>query len=174
MKKYIGISGQAPRGWGPVPGVQATADFIRAAGLPSPRLPSGPPPYYDPRAWADATSAANCYGYAMNVRSWLHLGHIARRAMPETVCVRFNKAVSDGLHPAPLDDPPDIRGHYLTALVDGCGWHWYRKDASGYWSHKEGLEPVTNLDRSGCAIRDPKIADRGPYHRFIGYFYVPY
>ena len=58
-------------------------------------------------------------------------------------------------------------------------YHWYRQDKDGYWSHKRGLLPVTNLDASGKKIKDPKKADRNysssgglNYNVFVGYFKI--
>ena len=39
-------------------------------------------------------------------------------------------------------------------------YHFYRQDSNGYWSHKPGAMPVTNLDAQGRLIYDPAIASR--------------
>ncbi len=150
-------------------------DFIAAAGLPVPLYNGRQAPSYTPEKWIDGRLryGVNCYGYALGVDDWLTLGSLDRAGRPDTVCVRFNKAVGDGLIPAPQENPPDIEGYYLVALVDGKGWHWYRKDADGSWSHKDGEGMPSKLDAAGLPITDPKTADRGPYTNFIGYFYTP-
>lgn len=51
-------------------------------------------------------------------------------------------------------------------------YHWYRQDADGMWSHKQGTTPVKRTDESGNLITDPQIADRGRYTVFVGYFAV--
>lgn len=72
-------------------------------------------------------------------------------------------------------------GTYKVALV--CyktGWwiftsqdyHWYRQDADGYWSHKQGTTAVKRTDDSGMLITDPETCDRGSYTNFVGYFAV--
>lgn len=72
-------------------------------------------------------------------------------------------------------------GTYKVALV--CyktGWwiftsqdyHWYRQDADGYWSHKQGTTAVKRTDESGKLITDPENCDRGSYTNFVGYFAV--
>jgi hypothetical protein len=158
-------------------GDQPVENYIMLAGLPPPR-----PDLADRRGrysrefWnaAGNVGGINCYGYALNIPEWIHIGELAMRPRPHTVSALFNLVVGDGLHPAPLRDPPDIEGYYLVALVSGQGWHWYRKDSARNWSHKDGSDPVTDLDASGFRIRDPRTADRGPYRHFEGYFYVPH
>lgn len=70
-------------------------------------------------------------------------------------------------------------GCYKVALVidTGCGYHWYRQNPDGTWSHKENSFYVTNLDSSGNVIYDPLTADRldclsGDFESFVGYFQV--
>ncbi len=87
-------------------------------------------------------------------------------------------------------------GHYLVALVatdkkmeipeetrhfcwdrhhdEYWDYHWYRQDADGFWSHKNGEDPASRLDASGVAIKNPKNCDRGLYRHFIGWFHVPH
>jgi hypothetical protein len=66
------------------------------------------------------------------------------------------------------------QGTYKIALVTApnIDYHWYRQDSDGLWSHKQGTAPVSRTDESGNLIFDPKIADRGEYTEFIGYFAV--
>ena len=60
---------------------------------------------------------------------------------------------------------------------------FYREDVNGYWSHKTGHDPITNLDASGNRIRNPEKIDRNydkidndhfNYGKFCGYFSVKY
>lgn len=51
-------------------------------------------------------------------------------------------------------------------------YHWYRQDADGYWSHKQGTTAVKRTDDSGMLITDPETCDRGSYTNFVGYFAV--
>ncbi len=53
-----------------------------------------------------------------------------------------------------------------------CDYHWYRQDSDGFWSHKQGNQEVTRLDKSECLITDPETANRGIYTIFIGFFEV--
>ena len=74
-------------------------------------------------------------------------------------------------------------GYYKIALVldtVDTNYHFYRQDASGYWSHKTGSSPVVNDDSSYNRIDDPLIANRlrrivttvvtPNYRVFVGYF----
>ncbi|NLY75833.1 MAG: hypothetical protein GX075_11085, partial [Firmicutes bacterium] len=65
---------------------------------------------------------------------------------------------------------------YKVALVistgEDKGFHWYRQDRNGLWSHKQGPLAVINKDESGNLIYNPRLCDRGIYDYFVGYFYV--
>lgn len=66
--------------------------------------------------------------------------------------------------------------YYLIAMVcipDGSDYHFYRQDASGLWSHKNGGNVARNTDDSGNLIYDPEFADRGRYTVFCGFYTVP-
>lgn len=39
-------------------------------------------------------------------------------------------------------------------------YHFYRQDRDGFWSHKPGGQPVTNLDAAGKLIYNPELANR--------------
>lgn len=56
----------------------------------------------------------------------------------------------------------------LIALViwPEVDYHFYRLDSDGYFSHKPGQTVARNVDNSGAMIRDPRVADRGPYTEF--------
>lgn len=55
-------------------------------------------------------------------------------------------------------------------------YHFYRKDSNGYWSHKRGLNAITNKDASGNKIRNPEKANRKyndvNYKVFVGTFRI--
>lgn len=51
-------------------------------------------------------------------------------------------------------------------------YRFYRQDSSGYWSHKQGSTPISNVDASGNAIWDPTICDRGSYPAVYGYYEI--
>lgn len=65
-------------------------------------------------------------------------------------------------------------GSYKVALIVGkTDYHWYRQNPDGFWSHKPGKEPVTNVDQQYNSIIDPQYAEWSKdYTKFIGYFAV--
>ena len=66
--------------------------------------------------------------------------------------------------------------YYLIAMAcipDGSDYHFYRQDASGLWSHKNGGNIARNTDESGNLIQDPEKADRGRYSVFCGFYTLP-
>lgn len=162
-------------GWNRDVGLQPVMDFIRAAKQPDARQVAVPRPVFDPERWnvRGVQINTNCYAYALQAPEWLHVGDLSVCARPRTVNRLFNRIVGDGLVPGPTGHAPDIEGYYQVAAVAGKGWHWYRKDADGFWSHKDGEGPATNLDASGEKITHPLAADRGHYWDYIGNFYVP-
>ena len=60
----------------------------------------------------------------------------------------------------------------LKSQAPGWDFHWYRKGRNGYWTHKPGGTPVTNLDNSAHLIPDPRTANRGPYTDFCTFMVV--
>lgn len=56
-------------------------------------------------------------------------------------------------------------------------YHFYRQNNNGYFSHKDGGLPVTNVDSSGNKIKDVRYANRKyknlNYTDFCGYMCVP-
>jgi hypothetical protein len=114
-----------------------------------------------------------------------HLHYIPKR---EELCK--GGARRDGLVEltGELKDIEIPRGYYLAAMFMKCchrsrhdtpssrvfDYHWYRQDADGMWSQKKSCSgPISNLDNSGHVIHDPRVADRGDYERFSGFFLVP-
>lgn len=136
-------------------------------------------PLYDPDWWNNDShrlSCNNCYNYASNYRTdnFAQPGMASGVSHSLTCATVIPAAVADGL----IDSPgannrcPD-EGH-LVALVMGPGWdyHWYRKGRNGYWSHKPGGTPVTNVDNNGALIRDPRTAARDGYTQFCTFMIV--
>ncbi len=67
-------------------------------------------------------------------------------------------------------------GYYRIALVfssSGKGFHYYRQDNTGLWSHKDGWTKATNKDKKGRLIKNIEQADRGSYDQIIGYYIIP-
>src|SRR5713226_4586825 len=85
-------------------------------------------------------------------------------------------AVADGLINAPnAHNRCPAEGH-LVALVmaPGYDYHWYRKGRNGYWTHKVGGSPATNLDNNSNLIPDPRTAARGVYTQFCTFMVVEF
>ena len=66
-------------------------------------------------------------------------------------------------------------GMYKIALgsyvEDGIAYfHFYRQDASGFWSHKNGTIPVTNVDENGSLLPNPLCIN--DYYGVYGYYMV--
>jgi hypothetical protein len=137
-------------------------------------------PLYEPTWWNDAGQKQfnnNCYNYATNYRSdtFAQPGKAAGSMYASLTCGSVKPAaVKDELIDSPsANNKCPAEGH-LVALVIAPGWdfHWYRKGRNGYWSHKPGGTPVTNLDNSGVTIPDPRTANRGPYTDFCTFMVV--
>ncbi len=69
--------------------------------------------------------------------------------------------------------PPE-RGHYIAMVVwPNTDFHFFRRDAEGWWSQKKGDTFVTNTYPNGSVVmdvEDPAIL--GSYKLFCGYFLV--
>ncbi len=85
-------------------------------------------------------------------------------------------------------------GTYKIALVYYCestegiehtGFHWYRQNPDGTWSHKSGQMPISSMDYGDCegirhVITDPLVCNRVcrdddecfDYNMFGGYYAV--
>jgi hypothetical protein len=61
----------------------------------------------------------------------------------------------------------------VLCFTEGRDYHFFRRDASGTWSHKRGDTFVTNTYLNGSSltdVEDPAIV--GAYKEFCGYFLV--
>ena len=75
------------------------------------------------------------------------------------------------------------RGYSKIALtVDpNTDYHFYRQDRDGYWSHKDGENPVKRYDANGAPIWNPQKAARDyrpnglrlNYTKFCGFYCAP-
>lgn len=136
---------------------------------------SGSEPHYNPSQWNDNYLDClnhNCYAYVLdnfqpgrpkrpqpghrNVTQKVFQSkdftreEIARRALvdnPSIFC-------TDPLKACP-------KGYYKGVLVIDTfnNYHWLRQDSNGYWSHKPGQLPVTNVDADGKLIKNPSTAN---------------
>lgn len=52
-------------------------------------------------------------------------------------------------------------------------YHFYRQDSNGKWSHKDGLNPITNRDARNKVIKNPLKSSRKykPTQKEYGYYY---
>ncbi|HVN86148.1 MAG TPA: hypothetical protein VMW17_15015 [Candidatus Binatia bacterium] len=137
-------------------------------------------PLYEPKWWNDGGQRQfnnNCYNYSTNYRSdtFAQPGLAAGAMYTALTCASVRPAaMRDDLIDAPgANNKCPGEGH-LVALVIAPGWdfHWYRKGRNGFWSHKPGSTPVTNVDNSGALIPDPRTANRGPYTNFCTFMVV--
>lgn len=142
-------------------------------------LPCKCGPIYEPGWWNVPSRQPhnNCYNYGTNYRTdtFAQPGKAANAQYTSLTCKSVRPAaIADKLIDAPnADNQCPAEGH-LVALVVAPGWdyHWYRKDRTGWWSHKPGGTAVTDRDNSGNRILDPRNADRGPYTDFCTFMVV--
>jgi hypothetical protein len=143
-------------------------------------------PLYEPAWWNDGAQKQlhnNCYNYASNYRTdtfWVipdgsQPGAAAGAMYTLLTCGSVKPAaVADGLIDSPAANNKCPGEGHLVALViaPGSDFHWYRKGRNGYWTHKPGSTPATNVDNSGVSISDPRTADRGSYTNFCTFMVV--
>lgn len=144
-------------------------------------------PIYEPDWWNDGGQiqySNNCYNYSTNYRtdpraqpgraSNSEYNDLSSCDPPAPAISAKAGAVSDGLIDWPEADNNCPSNGHLVALVvwPWYDYHWYRKGRNGYWSHKPGSSPVTNLDNDGNSISDPRTANRGGYTDFCTFMIV--
>src|SRR6266853_6049555 len=128
-------------------------------------------PLYEPDWWNDGGQKQfnnNCYNYGTDYRSdtFAQPGLAAGAMYSNLTCASVRPAAeADCLINSPSANNKCPKEGHLVALVIAPGWdfHWYRKGRNGYWTHKAGSTPVTNVDNHGVSISDPRTANRGPY-----------
>ena len=145
-----------------------------------PRAPAFDAPPYEPGIWKPPCIVAhnNCYNYANDkmTHSWAQPGKFGGLGLKKT----FSRGDLIGAAEKDLlvaKDNLDVdlgpgQGWYVAAAIseDGQDHHWYRQDANGFWSHKEGSEEPTTRDAAGQPILDPRNCSRGHYTNFCSYF----
>lgn len=136
-------------------------------------------PLYEPSWWNVPARQPynNCYNYATNYRTdtFAQPGEAAGAKYTSLTCASVRPAaIADKLIDSPGADNKCPEEGHLVALVVAPGWdyHWYRKDRTGWWSHKPGSTAATSLDNAGKKIYDPRSADRGPYTDFCTFMVV--
>jgi len=69
--------------------------------------------------------------------------------------------------------------YYKGAIVVApkTDYHYYRLNKEGFWTHKPGYKPSTEVDASGKLITDPETANRNygrlNYSDFCGFVCLP-
>ena len=137
-------------------------------------------PLYEPLWWNDGGQKQfnnNCYNYATNYRTdtFAQPGQAAGAMYTALSCASVRPAaIADALINSPAANNKCPEEGHSVALVIAPGWdfHWYRKGRNGYWTHKPGSTPVTNVDNNGSLIADPRMAARGPYTVFCTFMVV--
>lgn len=133
-------------------------------------------PAYEPAYWNsynDILRNNNCYNYGNNKRTdtFAQPGRDSGQMASTMSCSAVTTAaVNDGVAQMPVGGCSNSETQIALVVAPGTDYHWYRKDSNGYWSHKPGGTPATNLDNSGNVITNPETADRGMYTDFCGYF----
>ena len=134
---------------------------------------------FNPGFWNTAAyqTLNNCYNYATNRRTdtFAQPGRAAGAQATSMRCSNVtNGAVADGAHQSPNCVAAGQEPRWYMALViwRNVDYHWYRKQAEGYWGHKPGQTAARNTDNSGIVITNPETANRGNYRDFCGYFFA--
>ena len=135
-------------------------------------------PLWEPAWWNDGgpiQSGNNCYNYAANVRTDTYAqpgrANAVMFASMSPADVRL-AALADALVDAPARNRCPGKGHLVALFVSPWDFHWYRKHRNGFWTHKPGPDPVTQVDNAGQPIVDPRTADRAEYTQLVGFFTV--
>ena len=140
-------------------------------------------PLYEPAWWNNDWNRLvhnNCYNYSTNYRTdtFAQPGRASGVTHNVTCPTTTPAAVADGLINSPRAKNRCPREGHLVALVVYPttvvfrDYHWYRKGRNGYWTHKPGGTPATNVDNGGNLISDPRTANRGPYKVFCTFMVV--
>lgn len=138
-------------------------------------------PIYEPGWWnvPQRQPHNNCYNYATDYRTdtFAQPGKAAGAMYPSPISGAGVKpaALADQLVDAPSATastcPTDA--HLVAPVIwPGVDFHWYRRDKTGWWSHKPGGTSAINKDNSNKSIENPQKADRGNYTEFVGYMIV--
>jgi len=76
---------------------------------------------------------------------------------------------------------PSDKSKIALVVHPGEDYHFYRQDADGWWSHKDGANKVKRFDAEGQPIWNPKTAARDyrprgsflNYKDFCGFYCAP-
>ena len=125
----------------------------------------------------------NCYDYANNqaTDTFSQPGLGGGQRFSSYDCGNMGAAaIRDGLVRVPNsnDSLAPGAGWYVALLLGKTGsemdFHWVKQDASGCWSHKLGMNAITDKDSNGARIYSPETATfefgANKYDKFCGYF----
>ena len=131
--------------------------------------------------WDDMTH--NCYSYACDASSG---ALVPGEASGEPITYASDPleiasaCERDGLKPVPEDDLGDCRpnGHFIAVIrrpKNLNGFHCFRLNRDGSWSHKDGSRLARQVD--DLSLRMPNLANAwfhyGDKFKFVGYFHCP-
>ena len=147
---------------------------------------TGAEPDFDPALWnkrRDFRETHNCFSYAMNV---FDPKQVAKCKGKYECNAPFHQPGASAGYPPFTEDAPKTCPNMLarifgdnpfTRITDfeskcpagaskialildqSDDYHFLRQDSNGYWSHKPGARPVTNVDAVGHLIRNPRLAN---------------
>jgi hypothetical protein len=150
--------------------------------------PDGSVEYWE-EAVCELSLRSNCYCYALNAQS--NSGYcIPGYKTAGTINVDFSlgsgDVCADASRKVQLDGgrlvtrqevyttTQPASGHYIALVVwPDSDFHFFRRDAEGWWSQKRGDTFVTNTYPNGSVVldvEDPAIL--GSYERFCGYYHI--
>ena len=142
--------------------------------------PSCAVPPFAPAFWNDNGTVQynnNCYNYSTNTRTntFAQPGRASGAWCSSGSCMVASTiaqyTANDGLTPSSAAAAcPGGQAKVALVIWPNYDYHFYRRDSSGWWSHKPGSTPARNVDNSGQLISNPETADRGGYTVFAGYF----
>ncbi len=169
---------------------------------------SGWAPKFAPETWNTKTEVRethNCFAYAMNVNDPKQMAkcrgvklcnapfHQPGSAAGYNRFMQSRPKTCPNMMARILGDNPNIqmttfeakcppRTSKIALVVDESDdYHFLRQDNTGFWSHKPGARPVSNLDSGKHRIWDPALCDMDytkpvgtlNYDIFCGYMCVP-
>ncbi|CAF1667907.1 unnamed protein product, partial [Adineta ricciae] len=108
-------------------------------------------------------SKNNCYAYGTNIvtNTFPQPGRYSGSRLSSITCESVRRAaVLDGLvyYGTLIPKGHPKAGHFVALLIwPNADYHWVRRDASGYWSHKPGAGAITNKDNTGSLITNPAL-----------------
>jgi len=139
---------------------------------------------YWEEAACEVSLRSNCYCYAIgkqNNQGYCIPGYttVGTLDVNHSTCADpIRKVALDGGRRATREEvyaaKQPAKGHWIAMVVwPGVDFHFFRRDAEGWWSQKRGDTFVTNTYPNGSVVldvEDPAIL--GAYNHFCGYFHV--